>query len=201
MLDPLMIVPACLVLFENALNRFPAFVGQGFQNSPIYLFGAFGLGVLGVRLIRLGGWRQVLAVLAAAGVVSALVFDIPRLDRKHLDPFKLTTQEATELGQVRAVTPGSAEVISSFGVVGRFAGRPWVYVVSAPHETVPIRATKVVFVVAPTAGTQPLSSQMMLDLRQYVTGTLHAATLHDGPTVWGYLWQAPPAVRQITLPS
>jgi hypothetical protein len=159
-------------------------------------------------------WCRFIALMLAVGlVVNAVTFSLERLphipcanDACSVALPAVTPAAASKLSSVLQKTPRDAEVISSFGVAGRFAGRPAIYLLgfansglvgSPPHPTLPVSTKTVVFVFAPYQGIEPVN---VVPAIAYVRDQLHAQVLAEGAGVYGFLWQPLPGVKTVTLP-
>ncbi|HXX89504.1 MAG TPA: DUF2079 domain-containing protein [Acidimicrobiales bacterium] len=200
--NPWLFGPLLAVLAANGLNANPAFIDPGFQDIPIYLFGVAATALNAVIVLS---WRRVRAGIVAAALVvavlGAVAFALDEVSQGFIVPFHVDAPTAAQIAQIRKATPPDAEVISTFGVVGRFAGRRYAYVISPLGSRFPVHASTVVFVFAPTAGTQPLPLQEIADMRQFVAEGLHATPIVSGPDAWGYVWHPSPGVGQVVLPQ
>jgi hypothetical protein len=192
------------LLLVNVLNLNPAFIAPSFQNFSIYVLGAAGSAMVVGRTIDWRKGRLIALFLAGVLVVNALFFSIHRLP--HISIFSVTPSAAKELGSVLERTPSDAEVISSFGVSGRFGGRRFIYVFSAansgivgapPHPTLPVSARTVVFVITPYQGNEPVN---VIPAIPYIRDQLHTQVLTERAGVYAYLWHPPAGVRTVTLP-
>jgi len=95
--------------------------------------------------------------------------------------------------------PSSTEVIASNGVIGRFSQRRYVYPLQFSPQTVPVKASSVILVVA-TAGNEALTrSQVETDIR-FVSHDLHARRVSQGEGVSAFEWHARPGQRIVTFP-
>lgn len=91
------------------------------------------------------------------------------------------------------------EVIASNGVVGRFSQRRYVYPLQLSPQTVPVKASEVVLVIA-TAGNEALTrAQVSADLR-FVRVQLRARTISQGTGVRVFRWDVPPGQTSLTFP-
>jgi len=189
-----------LVLLENALNDAPAFITPGFQNLPIALFGVTGtaLAVIGLAS-RFPRHRWYVGGVALAVTIAALAFDFTNHDELH--PFRIGSAAASQLDAVRSATPSDAEVIATFGVVGRFAGRDSIFAIHRPGMTIPISSRRVIFVLAPRLGNQPVPPPIIASTSRYVAEELGARPIIEGPEVWAYEWRPGPNRRTVTLPT
>jgi hypothetical protein len=178
------------VLFANVLNERPFFIMPSYQNWPIYLFGTLGT-VLLVQAFsaRSTGWRIAGVVLLGVAVVNALAFDA-----LHRDDVRAKAQvsgaSARELADARRQVPDDAEVIASFGIVGRFAGREHAHGLLYGGQRFPVRARTVVFAFAPGVGNEPLPPDITGNDEAYVRDTLRATRVVNGNTVRLYKWDA-----------
>ncbi|MBV8950472.1 MAG: DUF2079 domain-containing protein [Actinobacteria bacterium] len=187
-----------VVLLENTLNGDSGFVNAGFQNAPVYFFGVLGSVLLLQHLSRRrDGFRVVAVIALAAVVINAAVYDARHLRR--LDMYHVSGTAAAELAAVRRKIPDNAEVVSTFGVIGRFAGRRSVYTQLADNTRVPVEAETVVFVFAPTAGNQPRPATAVEKTRLFVRDQLRARPILEGAEVSAYEWHRTGA-RSVTLP-
>jgi len=199
--NPWMWGPILTILLMNGLDTPQSYISPGFQNTPLYLFGITGTVLTAVLLV---GWHRLRAravsIALALAVAGSLAFSFFQIDQGIL-PYPMTASVGSELAAIRAATPASAEVISAFGVVGRYSGRPWVYVMWNPGMTFPVESRDVVFVLVPVAGNEPLPAGTMQHTIGYVAALPHSRPLLRGPDAWGYLWHPPRGVDHVTLPS
>jgi hypothetical protein len=95
--------------------------------------------------------------------------------------------------------PTADEVIASNGVVGRFSQRRYVYPLQLSPQTVPVKTSEVVLVIA-TAGNEALTrAQVVADLR-FVRVQLHAQAISQGTGVNTFLWDVPSGQKSLTFP-
>lgn len=187
------------VLLANALNRKAFFVMPSYQNWPVYLFGTLGT-VLLVHAWsnRPGRWRLAAVVVLAVAFVNALAFDATHKHQAKL-PFQVSGAAAGELASARRRVPGDAQVISSFGVVGRFAGREHVNALFFGGQRFPVGSRRVMFLFAPGVGNDPLPPTVTGPDEAYVRDTLHARVRFDGSAVRLYEWD-PAGRTSVRLP-
>jgi hypothetical protein len=183
----------------NVLNAVDAFRQPTFQNFPVYLFGTAGTGLLVVLAVGDTASRQRLAAtLLAFALVSGLWFD----SGHHVYlVYHATDRSGQELERVRKKTPRDAQLISTFGVVGRLAGREWVDTFAQGGTDVAIHEPVVIVVVAPSTGNQPAGPTVLQDLRTLLVDQLHAHTIWSGATVAAYEWRPGPGVQKLTIPT
>lgn len=192
--------PIVLVLLENALNRNPFFIAPSYQNLPVYIFAITGTPVVVAALVRRAParWRTagtllITAVLATGAAHLALTREEP------LHYYRVDASTAEDLDRVAAGVPDDAEVIASFGISGRFAGRRHVYIHSEKDQVVPVRAGRVAFVFAPRAGNQPLPADDVVNVALRLRDELGARPLLEGPSVFAYLWTPPSGTDSVVL--
>jgi hypothetical protein len=177
------------VLLANVLNGRPQFIEPSYQDLPVYLFGVLGTVLLVHALCERGGVLGVVALIVVAAVtVNALAFDATHYGR--LDRVKVSMPAAGQLAAVRRLVPDDAEVIATFGVAGRFAGRRSLRVISYGGQRIPVDAQTVVFVFAPSAGNQPLPLAILEPAERYVRDWLGARLVYHGGEVNAYEWHA-----------
>src|ERR1022692_1773888 len=104
------------------------------------------------------------------------------------------------LSRVAARIPDSAEVISSQGVIGRFAGRLDVRAMLGSGWQ-PIDSRDVWFVISPYQGIQTQSSGSAMALVAYLAGPLHATMVADSNGVWAFRWHPPKGVHRLLIPG
>lgn len=200
-LDPLMAIPVLAAVVTNGLNVLPNFTGSPFQNLPVYVFCAFGTALVCLRMAGCRAWRKIgVVVVALAAVGGAIAFDIPQWGGPTEIRFSVNPAAARQLAAVRALTPPSAEVVSSSGVVGRFSGRTWVYGIYSANFAVPVRAATIEFVLAPSAGNQHVAAAAVVAAGDYVVTALGAQPLYTGSEVRAYVWHPQVIAGSIVLP-
>jgi hypothetical protein len=188
-----------LVLLENGLNGRSEFLRSEFQNVPVFLFTTVGTMLLVISIAQsVPRLRLVATLLLAASVTSALIFD---WHHRHVsNPYRVPASIASQLQAVRIQIPDSAEVVSTYGVVGRFSGRRWVYAIAFPKQPIPIRAKSVFFVIAPTAGNQPVPAATLNAMWAMITALPSIKTIATGPDVLAAQW-TPSANTTLVVPS
>jgi predicted membrane protein DUF2079 len=187
------------VLLANALNGKDFFVLPSYQNWPIYLFGTLGT-VLLVHAwsARPGRWHVVAAVVLLVVVANALVFDAAHRQHAKL-PYQVSGAAAHELAMARRAVPGHAQIVASFGVAGRFAGRKHAYALLYGGQRFPIRERQVMFLFAPGVGNEPLPPDITGNDERYVRNILRARVVVDGNAVRLYDWR-PAGPGTVRLP-
>jgi hypothetical protein len=188
-----------VTLLENVLNSADAFREPVFQNFAVFLFATAGTGLLVLLSARHTAGRQLFAATLLVGaLVSSVWFDA---GHHQFLVYRSSPEAGQELAHVRAVVPAQAEVISTFGTVGRFAGRRSVHTFIQGGETIPVNEKVVVVVLAPTIGNEPTPPKVFDELRFLLVQQLHADTIWRGPEVSAYQWTPTPKQRTVTIPS
>ena len=110
------------------------------------------------------------------------------------------------LASVLASTPPDAEVVSSNGFVGRFAGRRWIYTdfgpgpgVAVKNQPVPVHARELELVLSPRQGIYQgppsVTAAAVAELRHRRGVRL----VTQGAGIYDFLWRAPPGVHSFPL--
>jgi uncharacterized membrane protein len=194
---------AVMVIVPSALNANVAFISPhaSFQTWPALPFVLVGSVMVLARLAegsprgrRLAGvaaatWAASLIVLA-----SVLVPDVPR----HW--LAVGAPTAGQLARVDARTPPDTEVISSWGVVGRFGVRRAVFAYGPLSKSVPVERRRVLFVLTPDSGSYKVSPATARRAVTRIEALPGAHTLVAADGVYAVAWTPPSGVRRITLP-
>jgi hypothetical protein len=186
-----------VLLLVNALGGNQVLIAPGFQNFAVYVFAALGTAMVVASLFRKRPGSWLVGLVAGAFMSSAIVFSLHRIP--HLYQFTVDSAAANQLDLVSTRIPSDAEVVSSYGIGGRFSGRRFIYLLGAPHQTIPIRANKVIFVFAPAEGNQPLPLPNAMASVAVVRDWLHAALLSDHAGVYAYSWNPPAGMSTLVL--
>lgn len=197
-------VMAVTLLTSGLQDALPFF--SPFQNFPAILFGTTGTAMaldwLGRRsasrrLARAGtGTRAVVqgVVLACVlGVALAVVIWRPAAQA----PFAQPAGAAAPLRAVDHALRPDDEVVTGFGMPGRFAGRQHIYMLLAPGA-LPVDSRRVVFVFSPTIGNMPTPEEQT-KAAAAVRG-LGARPIVETPDVQAYVWTPPPGTTHVDLP-
>jgi uncharacterized membrane protein len=178
-----------IVLLENVLHQRPNFIEPSYQDLPVYLFGVLGSVLLmSAMSLRRDALARLGLVASMVLITVAFAFDLGHY--RHLDRKKVSAFPAGELAEIRRSIPDDAQVVATFGVAGRFGGRRWLSVLSYGGQAVPIRSHDVFFVFAPSAGNQPLPSNILTPVEQFVRDDLRADLVHRGGEVDAYRWRS-----------
>ena len=188
-----------LILVENSLGG-ALFVVPGFQSDPMYAL--LTVGTVGV-LVRVASRRPrvaaVAALLATLNLIGWAWAWVPAIV-PNLFTDGIGIQSAVALRRIEGRVPADAEVVASQGILGRFAGRQN----ASPFPTsgpIPIRSTKVVFIIAPYAGINESSTEVELRRIAYLTNLPRAHLLAHRAGVWAFEWDPPSSTRTLTIPS
>ena len=199
-----------VVFIPAALNLSPYVVQQqsSFQMLPVLLFVPVGSVVLCCWLARQYPPRGKVAaaVLGAAAVVQVAVLSvlwIPQAPQKFLS---VSPAAARVLTSVLAHTPADAEIVSSNGFVGRFAGHAWVYTDFGPpsgapvkNQPVPVHARVLELVLSPRQGIYQGPPQVTAAAISKLEHRPGVRLLAHGAGIYAFVWQAPPGQRSFPL--
>jgi hypothetical protein len=133
----------------------------------------------------------VVCALTVVQVVVVAVQWIPRIPTEFLE---VDTVTAGQLGQVQSRIPGSAEVIASQGVIGRFGGRRSLYPFLdsfADGQTIPVDSSTVAFVFVPNQGIEAATPAQTRAAIEQVRNGLGAREIVSTPNVTAFLWHPP----------
>jgi hypothetical protein len=198
-LNPWVGFVALVVLTENGLHSNPFFIMPMYQNLPAYLFSTAATGLVLAHLAgRHGRWTSVMAaVIVTVGI--GVAFDLGHFSR--LDLYHVDSETASGLAALRAHVTDDMEVISTAGVIGRFSGRANVQLLPPRAAVIPVTENRVLFVVAPSGGNQPLPTTRLVTLRDFIQGQLDAKEFFGTSKVWAYLWSPPPSTTSVSFPD
>ncbi len=189
-------------LAPTALNVNPAFLSPdiAFQTLAVIPFVFVGSVMVLLWIGRRRGWWAAGAWALAAGLLAAsLVQNAPLFTGLRAGWWRVDAPAAATLRRALPQVPGSAQVIASQGVIGRFAGRRYVYPYLASPQAFPVNAPTVVFVVAATAGIEPVPAVVAAGAVAYVQRRLGGALIAQGAGVVVLEWHPRPSVRAVVL--
>jgi hypothetical protein len=194
---PLILPLALAVLVPNTIFG-SVFAEPIFQNVPLYVLVPVGT----VAVIAWLRQRHRRVALALAGVVAAQAFGWavvwgPQIPSQWL---KVSNAEAATLAGVQARIPGSAEVVASQGVIGRFSGRSYAYPMVTAGEVVPLRPDTW-FVIAPASGIELATRGTSMALIGELAGPLRARLVTHGNGVWAFRLDPPPGMTSVAIPG
>jgi hypothetical protein len=199
------------LLVPAALTVSPAYsssTGGAFQNLPAMPFIFIGSVMVLTALAtspaptwatvrKLGPRLAVVLTVAATAIV--VVQGATMLRRIPDDWLLVTNAEASTLSAAQAVIPHDAEVIASYGVMGRFAERRYILTLAAAPQTFQVSEPDVYFVITPTLGDEPLDRlDADADIR-YIRSHLGAKQVVDRDGVTVLEWSPPPQLRSLVL--
>ena len=187
-----------IIVLENNLFHGYLFAEPLFQSLPIYIFSPIATVAVLCWLLKRRRWVGVTAaaLILAQAAGWAAVWGL----RASTQWLRVSTPAAATLSRVAALIPDSAEVISSQGVIGRFAGRLDVRAMLGSGWQ-PIDSRDVWFVISPYQGIQTQSSGSAMALVAYLSGPLHATMVADSNGVWAFHWHPPTGVHRLLIPG
>jgi uncharacterized membrane protein len=146
-------------------------------------------------------WRAPVAwVLGAALFALALTQSVTLYSQIRSDWWKVDAPAAGVLSRALTEIPSRAEVISSQGVIGRFAERVSIYPDVAAPQAFPIRQSTVVFVIAPSQGIESVPVASARADIAYIRHQLGATVLVSGHGVTALEWHPPAETKVVVLP-
>jgi len=193
---------AVVVILPSALNANPAFLNPhaSFQTWPALPFVLVGSVMVLVRLAAVPCLRRAGVAVAAAWGASLTVLAASLLPNAFTYWLAVSPVAADQLAQVDARVPPSAEVIASWGVVGRFAVRSDVRAYGPLHKTFPVDRRVVVYVLAPGQGrgeVTPATARRAVARVERLPG---ARVLVARGSIDAIEWRPPPGTTRVTLP-
>ena len=148
-------------------------------------------------IARLAPMLAIALALTATTVVlvqsAILVRQIPH------EWLRVTNEQAAELQRALTVIPSNAEVIASYGIVGRFSERKFIYELVAPHQQFDVNTSPIYFVITPTAGNESLDKRDANADVRFVQSSLHAITLIGVDGVWVLEWRPTSNTRLVVM--
>lgn len=144
--------------------------------------------------------RVIAAVLGLGMLVQSVVLGVVKIPETYNYFFQVSPSQAAVLSKGLAATPPSAEVIASWGVMGRFSDRQWDYPLYQGVEAAPVRARTVVFVLT-TAGLEDDPPATVAAITEYVRTELRATTIAESHGVGIFEWHPPRGTTQVGIPS
>jgi uncharacterized membrane protein len=144
--------------------------------------------------------RIVALVLGAGLLAQSLLLATAKLPEVFPYFIQVTPAEAGSLNRALAATPPGAEVIASWGVMGRFSERQSDYPLYKGVVFYPVRSHIVVFVLT-NAGLEDDPPQTVAAIAKYARVTLGASVLVNSNGVTALLWHPPRGTAGIPIPS
>jgi len=143
----------------------------------------------------------VLAMAFAVAVVTlSLAQNAPLLSTVRTAWWRVDAPGAATLRRALAATPVTDEAIVSQGVIGRFAGRTFLYPLVASPQAFPVRTPQVTFVIVPDQGIESIPPSLSEAAITSLTHRLHAHVVLEDHGVAVFTWRPPPGVHSIVLP-
>ncbi len=194
---------ACVVIVPSALNANVAFLNPhaSFQTWPALPFVLVG-SVMVIRRLASGAAksRGIAAAVGATWVIAIVVVAGALLPGIPGFGLSVGSAPAAQLARLDAAIPQQAEVIASWGVVGRFASRSIVYAYGPSSRTFPVSRPVVVFVLAPAVGNNEVKPSTAREAVQFVLHRLGAKVMVAHESVYGLEWRPPPGTSHVSLP-
>lgn len=177
----------CVVLAANNLFAGLLFAAPGFQTLPVYVL--LPVGTIAVATWLLARARWIAWPLLAASLALALGYSIVWLPQVPGHWLRVPASTAASLSGVLARIPGSAEVIASQGIMGRFSAREDVQAIfgSGPLK---LRGGDTWVVVVPSYGEESESPSSAMRLVSYLAGPMHAKLEAASNGVWAFQFNA-----------
>lgn len=144
--------------------------------------------------------RPAAVVLGAAMLAQSLILASVKLPEVFPYFLRISGPEAAALARGLADTPANAEVIASWGVMGRFSERSCDEPLYQGVEAEPVRSSTVVFVLT-NAGLEDDPPAVVAAIARYVRVDLKAKVLVDSDGVEVFEWHAPPGTSQVSIPN
>jgi hypothetical protein len=144
--------------------------------------------------------RAAALALGAGVLVQSVVLAGIKIPQQFDYFLSVSAPQAAALNRGLAETPAQAEVIATWGVMGRFSDRQWDYPLYAGVEADPVKAQTVVFVLT-EAGLEDDPPATVAAIATYAETSLHAKVLVDASGVTVLEWHAPHGATQVSIPN
>jgi hypothetical protein len=195
---PWMLPLGLVVMAANNLYPGLLFSAPGFQNLALYI-------VLPIGTVAVLSWlthrrRRLAIVITALVVAQAIGYSAVWLPRTFGQWMRVTAPAASTLASIEAQIPGSAEVIASQGILGRFADRRAVHALYGPGP-LPLDGSETWIVIAPLQGLEALQPAASMQLIAELAGPLHATLIAHANGVWAFRWQPPHGTKTLVVPD
>jgi hypothetical protein len=188
---------ALIILLEDNLDPSLIYARPSFQSLAIYILVPVGTVWLLVRLVRKHRKTGMAAICLV--VIQAVCWMAVWGSQVSSTWLRVSAPAAAALARVSARIPATATVVSSEGVVGRFAGRQHIGA-ATPASSVRIRGLTW-FVVAPRAGVEVQSVAGALGFIGELAGRLHAQLEMHADDVWAFRLRAPASGLKVSVPA
>ena len=147
------------------------------------------------RALRIGA-----VVLGSGMLVQSVILAGIKIPQQFDYFLSISAPEAAALNRGLSETPSQAEVIATWGVMGRFSNRQWDYPLYAGVEADPVRAETVVFVLT-EAGLEDDPPSTVSAIAAYAENRLHAKVLVHSSGVTVLEWHPPKGTIQVPIPN
>lgn len=144
--------------------------------------------------------RRAAVLLGVAMLAQSLVLASFKLPEVFPYFLQVNGPQAAALARGLADTPPDAEVIASWGVMGRFSERSWDEPLYQGVEAEPVLSSTVVFVLT-NAGLENDPPTVVAAVEGYVRDDLKARVLVDSDGVEVFEWHAPHGTTQVAIPN
>lgn len=172
-----------------------------FQNFPAIMFATVGTAMVLDWTGRRAETAHTSSGIGRPAMVSAVVVValVAVLGSPAAGPgFPEPPGAAADLAAVDRELRSEDQVVASFGIVGRFAGREHVRMFFVPGP-VPVEAARVVFVFSWTIGNVPTAAAQ--EAAAEAVRALGVTPIVDTADVKAFVWSPPPGTEQIALPG
>jgi hypothetical protein len=188
---------AFVVVATNDLTHGYLFTEPGFQSIVLYVIVPVGtIGLLGALARR---WRMVAGVLAGLALAQSLYITSSTAPRVEPYWLHVSPSTAATLNQILPRIPASDQVLASWGVVGRFAGRKDIQSLFG-HDSEPLDGGTVWIVVSPVQGVVTMTPQESAQFITELETRYHARLMVTGGDVWAFRWTPPHGLRSLPVP-
>ena len=138
---------------------------------------------------------------ASVATVLSLAQGATMIHRIPCDWLLIDAAQASALDQATALILPDAEVICSYGVMGRFAEREHILALVAAPQSFAVSTRDAFFVITPSLGNEELDYLDADADIEFVRTHLHANMLIDEQGVTVLEWKAPVGTRTVLLPG
>jgi len=177
-----------VVLLAGTLFHGLWFAEPIFQNLPVYILLPLGtVTAIGWVLTRHRRVGLILAGLVAAQAIGWAVVWAPQVPVSWV---RVAPAAAAELARVQAEVPAGAQVITSEGIMGRFADRRVLLSKSVPGILRP-GAGETWAIITPGQGIEIQKTASALALLAELAGPVHARLVTHVDGVWAFRWDSP----------
>jgi hypothetical protein len=143
----------------------------------------------------------VATAIATVATVIALAQGGIMIHRIPHDWLLVSATQAQTLENATVIIPSDAEVVVSYGVMGRFAERKYVLALVAAPQTFRVSTRTVFFVITPTLGNEVLDGTDAEADASFLHTHLHARSLIDENGVDLLEWAPPADTTTVVLPG